>query len=294
MSSPASTFHPSPSAPRLKLPRGACDTHVHVFGPVSRFAFAPERSFTPGDAPKETLFALHAKLGIDHCVVVQSMCHGYDNAATEDAIAARAGAYRGVALVRVDVTDAELRRLDAAGFRAARFNFMRHLGSDASIDQVVRFAHRLAGIGWHLQVHFESALVHELAPKLAQSPVPVVIDHMGRVDASLGIGQPDFARLRALLESAKFWVKVSGCDRSTRLGPPYDDAVPLAALLVAEAGDRVLWGTDWPHPNHAGPVPDDGMLVDLIERIAPTEAARQALLVDNPQRLYQFDGAARE
>lgn len=286
------TFHPCPSAPRLALPRGACDAHVHVFGPVSRFPFAPDRSFTPGDAPKEMLFALHERLGIERCVVVQSNCHGYDNSVTEDALAARRGTYRGVALLPLDVDDAELRRLDAAGFRAARFNFMRHLGSAASIDDVLAFGARLVNLDWHLQIHFESTLIHELAPRLEASPVPVVIDHIGRVDAGAGIGQPAFERLRVLMENPKFWVKVSGCDRISRAGPPYDDAVPFASMLVAEAGDRVLWGTDWPHPNHQGPVPDDGALVDLIERIAPRAAQRQALLVDNPQRLYRFEEQA--
>jgi len=281
------SYLPTPRRPAVALPAGACDAHVHVFGPIVRFPFATSRTFTPCEAPREALYALHAKLGIERCVVVQSGVHGFDNAATADALAGRPGAYVGIALVPLDVTDAELARLDRQGFRGARFNFMQHLGTSPPIDAVVEFAARLAPLGWHLQVHFASVRVHELAPALLCSPVPVVIDHMGRVDAGLGLDQRDFAALRALLRDERFWVKVSGCERASRRGPPYDDAVPFAQALVADAPDRVLWGTDWPHPNLAH-VPDDGELVDLVTAIAPSRALRQALLVDNPQRLYRF------
>jgi 2-pyrone-4,6-dicarboxylate lactonase len=278
---------PGPSRPRLELPAGACDAHVHVFGPEARFPFARERSFTPCEAPKEKLFALHARLGIGRCVVVQSTVHGFDNSATEDALAARKGAYVGIALVPLTISDAELRRLDGAGFRGVRFNFMRHLSATAPIDDVIAFGKRLAEIGWHLQLHFESALVHELAPGLLRTVVPVVIDHMGRIDASRGLEQPDFVKLRALMKDERFWVKVSGAERASRQGPPYEDAVPYAGALVEDAENRVLWGTDWPHPNLSH-VPDDAALVDLLASIAPSEAKRRALLVTNPGRLYRF------
>lgn len=281
------SYDSSPSRPRLALPAGACDAHVHVFGPEARFPFARERSFTPCEAPKEKLFALHALLGIERCVVVQSTAHGFDNSATEDALAARRGAYVGIALVPVTIADAELRRLDAAGFRGVRFNFMRHLSAAAPIDAIIAFGERLAEIGWHLQLHFESALVHELAPALSRTAVPVVIDHMGRIDASRGLDQPDFVKLRALMKDERFWIKVSGAERASRQGPPYEDAVPYARSLVEEAEDRVLWGTDWPHPNLSH-VPDDGVLVDLLASIAPSESQRRALLVSNPERLYRF------
>jgi 2-pyrone-4,6-dicarboxylate lactonase len=282
-----------PSKPKLRLPSGACDAHVHVFGPRKRFPFAEGRGYTPSDAPKEMLFALHEFLGIEHCVIVQPACHGTDNAVTEDAVAATGGAYRGIAMVPVDVSAAELKRLAAAGLCGARFHYMRHLSKGAPIEQVVAFANRLADIGWHLQIHMEASLIGELAPALKRSPVPVVIDHMGRVDAALGLEQPAFAALLRLMNDATLWIKVSGADRITRQGPPYADAVPFARKLVAEFGDRVVWGTDWPHPNHTGPIPDDGALVDLIAEIAPTPAARQALLVDNPQRLYKFAPARK-
>ena len=260
---------------------------MHVFGPQARFPFAPGRSFTPCEAPKEKLFALHEFLGIERGVVVQSNAHGLDNSVTEDVLAARKGKYLGIALVPVSVSDAELRRLDAAGFRGARFHFMRHLGASTPIEDVIAFGNRLADLGWHLVLHFEGARIHELAPALLRAPVPVVIDHMGRIDASLGIDQPDFRKLLELLRDDRIWVKVSGAERVSRKGPPYEDAIPFARALVETAGDRVLWGTDWPHPNLAH-VPDDGLLVDLLAAIAPTEGERQALLVANPERLYRF------
>ena len=286
----------APSKPKLKLPAGASDSHVHVFGPRKRFPFADGRNYTPSDATKEMLFALHARLGIEHCVIVQPNCHGYDNSVTEDAVAATGGAYRGIALVPTTVSDAELKRLAAAGLCGARFHYVGHLSTGPKIDDVITFAKRLAGIGWHLQIHMAGELIADLAPALKRSPVPVVIDHIGRVDASLGLEQPGFRALLALMQERHVWVKVSGSDRITRqnpqLGPPYADAIPFARKLVAEFGDRVVWGTDWPHPNHTH-IPDDGMLVDILSEIAPTEAARQALLVDNPQRLYRFAPARK-
>ncbi len=286
------SFHPSPSAPSLRLPAGSCDSHCHVFGPQAVFPYAEDARFRPADAPKETLFALHRLLGIETCVIVQSGCHGFDNSAVADALAAKNGTYRGVALLPADVDDVTLRALDKQGFRAVRFNFMKHLSQAASIDDVVAMGPRLAAVGWHLQVHFEPALFPDLMPALLRSVVPVVIDHMGRIDATLGLDQPAFGHLCALMDDDRFWVKVSACDRASLQGPPYADGVEMARVLVERFPDRVLWGTDWPHPNHAGPVPDDGLLVGLIRQIAPTEAALQALMVDNPQRLFRFAKAS--
>lgn len=287
----APSYHPSPRRPSLALPPGACDAHVHVFGPQGRFPFAPGRAYTPGEAPKERLFALHEHLGIERCVVVQSNAHGFDNSATADALAARPGGYVGIALVPLDVADEELRRLAAAGFRGVRFNFARHLGNAAPIADVMTFARRLVPLGWHLQVYFESPLVHELAPAIASAPVPVVIDHMGRIDAAQGLGHSDFREVRRLVRLPHVWVKVSGAERISRRGPPYADAVPFARALLDDAPERALWGSDWPHPNLSH-VPDDGELVDLVAQYAPDPAQRQALLVDNPARLYRFGAAA--
>jgi len=278
----------TPSKPKLKLPAGACDAHVHVFGPRARFPFAEGRRYTPSDATKEMLFALHARLGIEHCVIVQPNCHGTDNSVTIDAVAATGQSYKGVALVPVTIPDAELKRLAADGLCGARFHYMEHLGAGPPIESAIAFGKRLADVGWHLQIHMQGDRIAEFAPALKRSPVPVMIDHIGRIDASRGLDQPDFRALLALMQDRNVWIKVSGTDRATRQGPPYPDAVPFAHKLVAEFGDRVVWGTDWPHPNHEPPLVDDGLLVDILAEIAPSEAARQALLVDNPQRFYRF------
>lgn len=281
-------FHPTPGKPRLALPPYACDTHFHVFGPQRRFPFAADRSYTPdGDAPKEALFALHRHLGISRGVVVQSAAHGFDNAAAADLIASAKGQYLGVALVPVEASSGALEALHAQGFRGARFHYMAHMGAATPVDEVVAFSKKLAPLGWHLQIHLDAALLPELGPKLAQSAVPVVIDHMGRIDASQGLDQKPFRDLLRLLENHSFWVKVSGSERISRQPSPWPDAAPFARKLVAEHGDRALWGTDWPHPN-LKEVPDDGVLVDLIAAMAPTAAEQRALLADNPQRLYGF------
>lgn len=283
---PVLTYNPHPTVPRLRLPAGACDTHCHIFGPASRFAFDPARHVTPVDAPKEMLFALHKLLGIERCVVVQSLVHGFDNAVVQDAIEAGGGHYLGVALAPVDVADAELQRLAASGFRGVRFHFMDSLAPAAGIEEVVAFSRRLAPLGMHLQLHFESSIIHALAGPLAQSAVPVVIDHIGRVDAALGPDHADFRALMALMRNPLFHVKVSGVDRIAR-HPPYADGVRLARMLVESFPERCLWGTDWPHPNHHH-VPDDGVLLDLLEQIAPSTALLQQLMVTNPMQFYRF------
>jgi len=276
----------------LFLPPRACNAHCHVFGPRDRFPYPPDGTFIPSaDAPKEALVALNDRLGLQRCVVVQSGCHGFDNAVSEDAVAFRPQSYRAIALLPTTVSDSELGRLDAGGFRGVRFNYMGHLGRQTPIDEVLTLAGRLEPLGWHLQIHGDPRLLTDLAASLRRSPVPVVIDHIGRIDASQGLQQPDFEALLALMRDERFWVKVSGMDRITRLGPPYLDAQPFAQMLVADFGDRVVWGNDWPHPNHAGPLPDEQQLVDLIAAIAPGEAQRQRLMVDNPQRLYRFGEA---
>jgi 2-pyrone-4,6-dicarboxylate lactonase len=280
--------HLDPSKPKLRLPPGSCDAHCHILGPTEIYPFAPTATINPADAPKEALFALHKLLGIERCVIVNTALHGFDNRVVEDAMAAKGGSYLGVALLPPTVETAELRRLDRLGFRGVRYNFMKHLAQTATIGQVTALAPRLAEAGWHLQIHMDGTLWPEMAPHLERSPVPVVIDHIGRVDASKGLDQPGFQTVLQLMRNNNFWMKVSGCDRISKVGPPYADAVPFARKLVEEFTDRVVWGTDWPHPHHPPPVPDDGALVDLIAEIAPTVAQRQALMVDNPARLYRF------
>jgi 2-pyrone-4,6-dicarboxylate lactonase len=286
MSDPKPSYHNNPTEPKLKLPAGACDAHFHVFGPQARFPFAEKRAYTPADAPKEVLLDRHLFLGIERGVVVQSAAHGFDNSAAADLLAEKKGHYFGIALVPTDVDVAELKKLDAQGFRGVRFNYVKHLGGGPAIADVMKLSSKLASIGWHLQLHLESSMIQQMQGELKLSPVPVVIDHMALIDASRGLDQPGFTHLLKLLEDKRFWVKVSGLERVSRQGAPYSDAVPFARKLVAEVGDRAVWGTDWPHPN-LDAIPDDGKLVDLIGEFTD-EPQRQALLVDNPKKLYKF------
>ena len=279
-------FHPSPKRPDIGLPKGACDAHCHVFGPAGRFPFAPERSYTPQDAPKETLFALHDMLGLERAVLVQASCHGRDNRALVDALAARPDTSRGIAMVNADILDTELEDLHAAGVRGVRFNFVSHLGADASIDAVRTVVDKIKPLGWHLVVYFDADRLEMLRPVLQSIPLTMVIDHMGRVDSTRGLDQPAYRMLVDLLDDERFWVKVCGSERISKLGPPFADAVPFARDLVARFPDRVLWGTDWPHPNMTKWMPDDGALVDLLGEIAPDETSLHRLLVHNPTRLY--------
>lgn len=281
-------YMPQPSKPHLSLPEGTCDCHTHVFGPQNTFAYADNALFRPLDAPKDALFALHEQLGIDRCIIVQSGCHGFDNSAMLDAMKSRPGQYLGVALAPVDISDVSLASLAEQGVRGIRFNFMPHLDAAASPEEIVAFSHRLERHGMHLQVHMHHTLIESVGQHLSQASTAVVIDHMGRIDAAQGGDQAAFNALMTLMENDKFLVKVSGCDRASTLGSPYSDAVPYAQELVKNFPDRVLWGTDWPHPNSKGGPPDDGILVDILEEIAPDPLHRMALLVDNPARFYGF------
>ncbi|SMX37977.1 amidohydrolase family protein [Maliponia aquimaris] len=280
-------FHPAPSRPGFVPPPGAVDAHCHVFGPAAVFPFASTRKYTPVDATAGQLFALRDHLGFSRNVIVQATCHGSDNSAMLDAIARSGGRARGVAVVDAEISDGELATLHAGGVRGVRFNFLKRLVGNAPKDRYVRVAERIAALGWHIVVYFESAELEDLAPFITALPGTIVIDHMGRPELANGPDDPGFARVRTLMDtSERFWIKVSCPERLTVAGPPYDDVVPFARLLVADYPDRVLWGTDWPHPNMTSHMPDDGALVDMIPRIAPDTDAQYRLLVDNPMRLY--------
>lgn len=283
------TWNPESHATSSVLPKGATDCHCHVFGPTARFPFTDTNSYKPADAPKEALFALHDRMGIERCVIVQSAVHGYDNSVVVDAMQARPGRYLGVALAPPDLGDAALDTLAAQGFRGVRFNYMSHLAPGASDDELQALAPRLRDRGMHVQVHMEAGLIETLSPVLSNLPVTVIVDHIGRVDASEGMAQPPFQALLRLLDHPNLWCKVSGCERASRQDPPYGDAVPFARAVVERFGDRVVWGTDWPHPNYRTDPPDDGDLFDLLPHIAPDTAALKALMVDNPTRLYRFE-----
>ncbi|MES2444035.1 MAG: amidohydrolase family protein [Pseudomonadota bacterium] len=276
----------APSTPRYVPPPGAVDAHCHVFGPAAAFPFSPLAKYQPQDAGPEMLFALRDRLGFARNVIVQASCHGTDNAATLDAIARSEGKARGVAVVDPAISDADLAALDAGGMRGVRFNFLKRLVDNAPKDRFLEVAGRLPG-GWHVVVYFEADILEELRPFLAAIPVPVVIDHMGRPDVAQGPDGADMRAFRALLDSrSDIWTKVTCPDRLSAQGEPYDDFVAAVAPLVADYQDRVLWGTDWPHPNMERRIPDDGGLVDVIPRIAPTPELQHKLLVANPMRLY--------
>ena len=286
MSEPKPSYHNNPTEPKLKLPPGSCDAHFHVFGPKAKFPFDEKAPYRPADAPKEVLIDRHMLLGIERGVVVQSAAHGFDNSAAADLLADKKGSYVGVALAPVNVDMSKLKQLHEQGFRGVRFNYFQQLGSGPPIAEVMKLSAKLASLGWHLQLHLDCSVISNMATELKFSAVPVVIDHMGRVDASRGLDQTGFINLLKLLEDKRFWVKLSGLERASRVGAPYNDAVPFARRLVAECGERAIWGSDWPHPNLDG-IPDDGLLVDLIAEFTD-EKQRQALLVDNPMKLYKF------
>jgi 2-pyrone-4,6-dicarboxylate lactonase len=281
-------FDPSPSQPAFRPPAGAVDAHCHVFGPGEVFPYAPERKYTPCDAPAAKLFELRDFLGFERNVIVQATCHGADNRALVDALERAAGRARGVATVRAEVTGAELRALDAAGVRGVRFNFVKRLVDTTPRETLAAIAARVAPLGWHVVIYFEAAELPELYDFFTALPTVVVVDHMGRPDVSKAVGDAEFQLFERLMrEHQNFWSKVSCPERLSRIGPPgYDDVVPFARRLVQQFPDRVLWGTDWPHPNLKSHMPDDGALVDFIPRIAPTAELQRRLLVDNPMRLY--------
>jgi 2-pyrone-4,6-dicarboxylate lactonase len=284
---------PNPVKPRYVPLPGACDAHCHVFGPGDRFPYAPNRSYTPPDAPKEKLAALHRHLGLSRAVLVQASCHGTDNRAVLDAIASSNGAWRGVAMVGKEVTERELNALHAGGVRGARFNFVAHLGGAPDLKAVDSVLARIAPLGWHVVLHLDAGDILTYRDFLSRLRIPFVIDHMGRIDARHGLDQQPFKLLLELMQNELAWVKVSGCDRISSAGKPYHDAIPFARILIEAAPDRVLWGTDFPHPN-VRVMPNDGELVDLFAAFCSDETLRRKVLVDNPTRLYWADAGVTQ
>jgi 2-pyrone-4,6-dicarboxylate lactonase len=288
-------FYPHPSQPRFKLPAGAVDAHCHVFGPGAQFPYAPERKYTPCDASKDQLFALRDRLGFERNVIVQATCHGSDNRALVDALVHSNGKARGVATVKRTVTDKELQDMHAAGVRGTRFNFVKRLVDFTPKEELLEIANRIAPLGWHVVIYFEAVDLPELWDFFTALPTTVVVDHMGRPDVSKPVDGPEFELFVKLLRKHdNIWSKVSCPERLSINGPAalngeqhaYRDVVPFAKRLVETFPDRVLWGTDWPHPNLKNHMPDDGLLVDWIPHIATNSELQRRLLVDNPMRLY--------
>ncbi|MDG2088289.1 MAG: amidohydrolase family protein [Arenicellaceae bacterium] len=288
---PYSAVYPNPKKPDFKLPSHACDAHCHVFGPAKNFPYARERKYTPIDAPKEKLFALHQHLGFERSVLVQASCHGTDNSAMLDMLKAGQGRYRGVAVVGSDISDEELLTMHHAGVRGIRFNFVKRLVDIKPVEYYQTLAKRIAKLDWHVVVYFESQQLADLEELLKDLQVPLVIDHMGRPDINKGIAGQDFQRICNLLsDHPNTWVKVGCHERLTNQeSAGYKDVIPFAKHLVEMFASQVLWGTDWPHPNMKSHMPDDGALVDNIPAFAVTKELQKKLLVENPHRLYEFD-----
>jgi 2-pyrone-4,6-dicarboxylate lactonase len=278
------SIHAAQRRPAFRLPPLACDAHCHVFGPAAAFPYAPDRRYTPADAPKEALAALHDRLGIGRAVIVQASCHGTDNAAMLDCIAADPARYRGVAIVDDNATERNYAALHAGGVRGVRFNFVKHLGGAPDMAVFHRVIDHIRPLGWHVVLHLDAPDIASLAPMVAALPVTAVIDHMGRAPAADGVDQPPFRTLLELAQREHVWVKVSGAERIA--APPFLSAIPFAKALMRAAPDRVMWGTDFPHPNLKHPV-NEADLVDMLPDYGEA-AALQALLVDNPARLYGF------
>ena len=288
------SWHPSPSKPNYTPPPGAVDAHCHVFGPMAEFPFSAKAKYLPEDAGPDMLFALRDHLGFEKNVIVQASCHGTDNSATLHAIAASAGKARGVAVVDPAIGDNDLMRLHDGGIRGIRFNFLKRLVDNAPKDKFLEVAGRLPK-GWHVVIYFEADILEEMRPFMDAIPVPIVVDHMGRPDVTQGPDGPDMRAFRKLLESRDdIWFKPTCPDRLDAkkeggMGDPWDNFAHAIAPLVADYPDRCIWGTDWPHPNMQDEVPDDGHVVDMIPRIAPTAELQTRLLVENPNRLYWAD-----
>lgn len=280
---------PDTRRPKFQPPSGACDAHCHIFGPGDRYPYAPERTYTPPDAPLSRFRELQSILGLARAVLVNASCHGSDNSVILDAIAASGGRYRGVANPDDSFTEEDYRRMHAGGVRGVRFNFVRHLGGMPDMGEFRRTIERIRPLGWHVDLHFDASDLVEHADLIEQMPVPFIIDHMGRVPTRLGLEQQPFQQLLKMFRAnPRCWVKISGSERISSAGPPFTDAVPFARALVEAAPERILWGTDWPHPNIARYMPNDGDLVDLVPLIVPEPALQRQILVDNPHRLYGF------
>ena len=282
-------WHQSPSKPGFELPEGAVDAHCHVFGPGNEFGFAPERKYTPCDASKQQLWHLRDYLGFSRNVIVQATCHGADNNAMVDALLASNGLARGIATIKEDISEAELDKLHAAGVRGVRFNFVKRLVDALPFDSLKRIADRIVKRDWHIVIYFESQDLPELYDFFTSLPTILVVDHMGRPDVTKSVEGEDFALfLKFMRENENVWSKVSCPERISADGPDkgYQDVVPFARKVVESFPDRVLWGTDWPHPNMKSHMPDDGKLVDMIPLFAPTAELQEKLLIDNPMRLY--------
>jgi len=280
-----------PKKPGVPTPPLACDAHFHIFGPVSRFPYSPERAYTPPEAPLEKLLALHATLGFDRGVVVQGNGHGTDCSAILDALRREPKRLRGIAIVKDTTTREELKRMADAGVQALRFHHqVRQAGTYSSqgIAAFEKLAPHMAELGMHVQFFMDARELPALMPQLKNWKAPIVLDHFGSTKAAEGVSAPGFETLRRFLGEGRIWVKISGAYRASERYPDYEDAQPLHEALVKANPDQLLWGSDWPHPRLDKNMPDTGHLLDLFNAWTPDLRIRHRILVDNPARLYGF------
>lgn len=283
---PAPNHHPR--KPGFALPATACDSHCHIYGPFARFPLPDDRSFTPHEVPEAALHAMHDKLGFTRAVIVQSQGHGFDHGPVLAALRDNPGRYRGVALIRREDSEQTIAELAEAGFCGVRFSFMAHLGGEPDLAMVRDVIAKVKPFGWHVAIHVAGQGLTKYADFIGSIAATVVIDHMGRPPVAEGADGPAVTELRRLLDRGNIWVKISGADRLSADGPPYRDALAIPASLVSHVPERVVWGSDWPHVNLHGPMPDDGELVDLLAEIVPDERTRHRILVENPSELFGF------
>jgi predicted TIM-barrel fold metal-dependent hydrolase len=287
-----------PTPPSFEVPRGACDCHTHIFGPAEKFPYSNKRLYTPGDASIGDLEALHRALHIDRVVIVHPSPYGADNACTVDAVRRLGNRARGVAVIDDSTSDQELKDMHAAGIRGVRVNLESHGESDPAVArrQLLQAAERVASLGWHVQTFTNLSILAALHDIILTLPTTLVVDHFGRPKAALGIAQPGFAELLALLRSGKIYVKISAPYRIS-LEPHYPDAAPIARAMIDANPERVVWGTDWPHPGGVRRDPaaiepfrpeDNGAALNRLAGWTRNRNELQKILVDNPARLYQF------
>ena len=281
---------PNPKTPRLKLPAGACDCHIHLFGPASKYPFDPGSRYISEDALPEDNIRLQNVLGVSHAVVVSGGGYGRTYHHLVDVLERFPERFRGVALLPEDVPDAELTRLTRLGVRGLRFVSPAHGAHLPHLDADI--AARAFDHGWHVQFYPAPGDVGDFADKLLALPNQIVLDHFAAVPAAGGLDQPAFKAVLRLLDSGKVWVKISGPMRCSKGDFPYTEVTPMAQALVRHAPERLVWGTDWPHVNmNNRQMPNDGDLVDLLAEWAPEAAVRNRILVDNPRKLYGFPAA---
>ena len=275
-------------APKNLLPPGTVDCHFHVFGPESEWPYAPGRSYTPPAAPLADYERLAQNFGIARAVIIQPSPYGMDNRRSLQAVVASRIPMRSVLVVKPDVTDAELAEFHRLGARGIRLNLL--FGAGLAIDTASTLAQRISDLGWHLQFLADVSTIEDLPSLVERLRVPAVFDHLGHVPAYKGVGNPGFQNLLALVREGRAWVKLSGTYRSTsRLATPYDDTRPFVEALINANPRQLVWGTDWPHPSIPVSMPDDTDLVDQFDEWVVDPALRQAILVNNPERLYDFE-----